>query len=162
MAILSRWQAISDSVMKIPLFLSMLFMVVSCSVDSPKKRFLEMRQLPKREMKLAFDRLNDNEKIEIFFQSRRRHPPYRGMDNEIRDQGKDFLVRLRNEIDVRGGMVEVLSFMGFVLDLKRRGSLSTADMKDLRIDSICDLARSSQYCYVVQDELLADGHKSGV
>lgn len=147
------------SVFNRSIFTALLFLITACATDLSGRRFLEMRSLPKEKMALAFDRLSDDQKIEMFFQAKRRHPPYGGLDNDVGRQGKDFLVHLRGDLDARGGMPEVLSFMGIVLSLKRQGVLSVADMSDLRINGTCALASGSQYCPVLEEKLLTIDEK---
>jgi hypothetical protein len=68
---------------------------------------------------------------------------------------KDFLVRLRDELDERGGVPEVLSFMSIAFDMKTRGLLSNGDIQDLRVGGICQLAEGSEYCPTLEAKLLA-------
>lgn len=116
---------------------------------------MELRQLPEGERTFAFNRLDEGEKVELFFQANRRHPPYSGLNNAFGKEGKGFLARLRSELDVRGGVPEVLSFMVIASDLKRQGELSSDDMQDLRINGICQLAKQSEYCPELEAKLLA-------
>lgn len=135
-------------------FLLMLLAVNACANEPSGRELLELRQLPESERALAFSRLNNGEKVELFFQANRRHPPYSGLNDAFGKEGKDFLTRLREELDVRGGVPEVLSFMVIVSDLKLQGKLSSGDLQDLRINGICKLAKQSQYCPELEAELL--------
>ena len=54
--------------------MALLFSIAACATDSRGRRFLEMRSLPEEEMALAFDRLSDSQKIEMFFKAKRSHP----------------------------------------------------------------------------------------
>lgn len=132
----------------------MLLAVNGCASNLPKTELMELRQLPEHERVLAFSRLNEGEKIELFFQANRRHPPYSGLNNAFGGEGKEFLTRLRGELDARGGVPEVLSFMVIVSDLRHRGELSNGDLQDLRLSSICKLAKQSQYCPELEAKIL--------
>lgn len=132
----------------------MLLAVNACASEPLGEKLMELRQLPEGERALALSRLEEGEKVELFFQSNRRHPPYGGLNDAFENEGKDFLARLRSELDVRGGVPEVLSFMVIASDLKRRGELSNDDMQDLRINGICQLAKQSQYCPELEAKLL--------
>lgn len=136
-------------------FVLMLLAVNACASEPSGGKLMELRQLPEGERTLAFSRLNEGEKVELFFQANRRHPPYSGLNNAFGKEGKDFLARLRSELDVRGGVPEVLSFMVIASDLKRRGELSSDDMPSLRINGICQLAKQSEYCPELEAKLLA-------
>mgnify|MGYP001174274608 CR=1 FL=1 len=133
----------------------MLLAVNACASEPSGGKLMELRQLPEGERTLAFSRLDEGEKVELFFQANRRHPPYSGLNDAFGKEGKDFLARLRGELDVRGGVPEVLSFMVIASDLKRRGELSSGDMQGLRINGICQLAKQSEYCPELEAKLLA-------
>lgn len=137
-------------------FLVLLLLVVNACASEPSRgKLVELRQLPEVERMLAFSRLDEGEKIELFFQANRRHPPYAGLNGAFGKGGKDFLVRLRGELDERGGVPEVLSFLVIVSDLKRRDELSSRDMQDLRISGICQLAKAeTEYCPELEAKLL--------
>ncbi len=132
----------------------MLFAVNACASEPSGGKLMELRQLPESERAIAFSRLNEGEKVELFFQANRRHPPYSGLNDAFGKEGKDFLARIRGELDARGGVPEVLSFMLIASDLKRRGELSSADMQGLRISGICQLAKQSKYCPELEAQLL--------
>lgn len=132
----------------------MLLAVNACASEPSGGKLMELRQLPGGERTLAFSRLDEGEKVELFFQANRRHPPYSGLNDAFGKEGKDFLARLRGELDVRGGVPEVLSFMVIASDLKRRGELSSGDMLNLRINGICQLAKQSEYCPELEAKLL--------
>lgn len=116
---------------------------------------MEFRRLSEDERMISFSQLDEGEKVELFFQANRRHPPYSGLDDAFGNEGKDFLFRLRSELDARGGVPEVLSFMVITSELKRRGELSISDVHDLRINGICKLAKQSEYCPELEAKLLA-------
>lgn len=114
----------------------------------------ELRRLPEGERELAFHRQDENTKLELFFEANRRHPPYAGLNDAIEKESREFLIRIRDNLDVRGGVPEVLSFMGIVFDMKNRGLLSSSDMQVLRISGICHLAKQSKYCPELEAKLL--------
>jgi len=132
----------------------MLLAVNACASEPPGEKLMELRQLPESQRALAFSRLDEQERVELFFQANRRHPPYSGLNDAFGKEGKDFLTRLHGELDVRGGVPGVLSFMVIVSDLKHRGKLSSGDLQDLRINGICKLAKQSQYCPELEAKLL--------
>lgn len=123
--------------------------------DNAGGKLLEIRQLPSNEMELAFSKLDYKEKIELFFEANRRHPPYSGLNDAFGKEGKPFLVSLRRELDSRGGVPEVLSFLVILSKLKHQGDLSSKDMGELRVKGICQLAHQSQYCPELESKLLA-------
>jgi hypothetical protein len=115
----------------------------------------ELRRLPPETRESVFQELNESEKIELFFEANKRHPPYTQLNDSFGTQGVEFLIKLRSEIDLQGGVPEVLSFLGMVLRLKVRGELSSADTEALRIEGICELAERSQYCSELEARVLA-------
>lgn len=116
---------------------------------------IELRRLPELERKLTFHQLDNKTKIELFFQSSRIHPPYTGLDNAIAEENKIFRMKLRDELDRRGGVPEVLSFMGIVFDMKNRDKLSHDEIQEMRIDGICQLAIRSNYCPGLEAKILS-------
>jgi len=137
-------------------FLVVMVLLINACVSSPYAGDLvHLRQLPKHERVLAFNRLEPGKKIELFFQANRRHPPYSGLNTAFGREGKGFLMRLRGELDERGGVPEVLSFMVIVSDLKRQNDLSSGDLQDLRIRGICQIAKAeTEYCPELETKLL--------
>lgn len=127
----------------------------ACAGGASGEEFLELRQLPAQERIRVFNDLDQETKIELFFEANRRHPPYTGLNSAFAGENKDFLIRLREELNVRGGVPEVLSFMSIALDMKTRGLLSNDDIYDLRVDGICQLAERSEYCATLEAKLLA-------
>lgn len=137
-------------------FLALLMLAANaCAGGPPSDKLVELRQLPEQERILIFHGLDEEAKIELFFQANRRHPPYTGLNDAIAGEGKGFLIRLREELDERGGVPEVLSFMSIAFDMKTRGLLSREDIQDLRIDGICQLAERSEYCPTLAAKLSA-------
>lgn len=127
----------------------------ACAFEPPSAQLQSLRQMPADERAQAFARLGDEDKVDLFFQANRRHPPYTGLNNSFSEGGKLLLAQVRSELDVRGGTPEVLSFMNIVADTKRRGNLSSADVRDLRVEGICKLAKQSQYCPELEAQLLS-------
>lgn len=132
----------------------MLLAINACASESSGGTLSELRKLPGNERVLAFSRLDEGKKVDLFFQANQRRPPYSGLNDAFGKEGKEFLVRIRSELDVRGGVPEVLSFMVIASGLKHRGELSSSDMQSLRINGICQLAKQSQYCPELEKKLL--------
>lgn len=133
-----------------------LLLAFNAHAGEPHKITLEeLRQLPDGAREAAFSQQDETAKVELFFQANRRHPPYTGLDDAIEKEGKGFLALLRNELDARGGVPEVLSFMGIVFDMKKHRLLSSSDIQALRINGICHLAKLSKYCPELEAKLLA-------
>ena len=133
----------------------LIFATAACAGESANDKLTELRRLPTGERQLAYHQLSEQEKVDLFFQANRRHPPYSGLNDVISLEGKEFLLRLRAELDERGGVPEVLSFLNIAQDVKTRGQLSHEDVDQLRIKGICHLAQSSNYCPTLEAELLA-------
>lgn len=127
----------------------------ACAGTPPSDKLVELRQLPEQERVHAFHELDEGAKIELFFQANRRHPPYAGLNAAIAEESKEFLLRLRGELDERAGVPEVLSFLSIAFDMKSRGILTREDIQDLRVGSICQLAERSEYCPTLVAKLLA-------
>lgn len=136
------------------LCLALLVLATNACANGQSDKLAQLRQLPDRERVFAFHELDDQTKVELFFLANRRHPPYSGLHDGIAREGKDFLVRLRQELDDRGGVPEVLAFLNIAADMKRRGKLSHEDIQELRIDGICQLAKPSEYCPALEAKLL--------
>lgn len=132
----------------------LIFATTACAAESANDKLAELRRLPTSERQLAYHQLSEQEKVDLFFQANRRHPPYSGLNDAISLEGKDFLLRLRVELDERGGVPEVLSFLNIANDAKNQGQLSHEDVDQLRIKGICHLAQSSEYCPTLEAELL--------
>lgn len=148
-----REEALVTAPNKLILAISMLA-ASACAGGPPSDKLVELRRMPERERVLVFRGLDDEAKIELFFQASRRHPPYSGLNDAIAGEGEGFLMVLREELDSRGGVPEVLSFMSIALDMKTRGLLSREDIQGLRIAGICELAEPSQYCPKLAAKLL--------
>lgn len=132
----------------------LLLAASACPSEPSGERLEDLRRLPESERALAFSQLDEEEKLELFFQASRVHPPYDGLNDAFGMAGQSFLIRLRGELDERGGVPDVLSFMGVALHLKKRGVLTSTDLEDLRISGICQLAKSSAYCPELAAKLL--------
>lgn len=138
------------------LFIALLLLTTNaCAGGPPSATLVELRQLPEQERVRIFHGLDSETRIGLFFEANRRHPPYTGLNGAVAGENKDFLIRLREELDVRGGVPEVLSFMSIAFDMKTRGLLSNDDIYDLRVDGICELAERSEYCPALEAKLLA-------
>lgn len=128
----------------------------ACAGVPPGGKLGELRQMSEHERVRAFHDLDRGTKVELFFEANRRRPPYFGLNTAISEEGNGFLVRLREEIDRRGGVPEVLSFMSIVFDMKARGLLTKNDIQELRVDGICRLAKQSEYCSTLEAKILAN------
>lgn len=138
------------------IFAVLILLAINACASAPSVgKLMELRQLPESERMIAFSQLSEEGKVELFFQANRRHPPYTGLNDAFGEDGKALLMRIREELDKRGGVPEVLSFMGIVFDLKNQNVLSSGDISDLRVKGICRLAKQSQYCPELEAKLLA-------
>jgi hypothetical protein len=126
-----------------------------CAAGTASEELRNLRLLSSSERIYQFHRLGEGEKVDLFFQAAQRHPPYTGLDDAIENEGKMFLVILRRKLDERGGVPEVLSFMGIILDMKNHNLLSHSDIEDLRILGICRLAQRSKYCPELEAKILS-------
>jgi hypothetical protein len=128
------------------IFVLVLLAANACASTPYSEKLAELRHLPEEQRLLVFRELDGEEKIALFFQANRRHPPYTGLNHALAGEGKDFIIRLRVELGEHGGVPDVLSFMSIALEMKSGGLLSREDVQALRIQGICQLAEQSEYC----------------
>lgn len=132
-----------------------VLLLASCIASPGPDHISEYRQLTEENRIRAFHQLDDKAKVDLFFEANRRHPPYSGLNSAIAEEGVSFLAMLRDEIDKRGGVPEVLSFMSIAFDMKVRGALTQKELHELRIAGICQLAEESEYCPTLEARILA-------
>jgi hypothetical protein len=138
-------------------FLLLFFVATTASgMELPAGRLAELRQLSEKEREFAFQKLDEKTKVDLFFEANRRHPPYTGLDYSIERGGLDLLMTIRRELEGRGGVPEVLSFMGIVYDMKNHGHMSLEDIRRLEIKGLCGrLAEKSEYCPKLEAKILS-------
>jgi hypothetical protein len=135
--------------------LVMLCATTACASGQPSSRFEEVRALQEPERTAAFHRLDDAEKLELFFAAAQRHPPYRGLTDAFAAEGGTYLVRVREAIDARGGAPEVLAFLGVAEVAARNGTIARDHVAGLRLATVCERATSSSFCPELRDRVVA-------
>lgn len=134
--------------------LLLIFSATACAHESGGQ-LQELRRLPEQERIKVFNSLDRRTQLELFFLANQRHPPYSGLNTAVANENKALIFELRDELDARGGVPEVLSFLNIVSRMKIEGRLSHDDLDKLRIADICKLAEASDYCPILAAKIQA-------
>ncbi len=131
--------------MRNSLWLLLTLAPLACARD-PITLLQEIRHLPETAMHDKFSQLSLNDKRALFFAANRRHPPYSGLHGEMAQAEVAFFVSVRADIDTRGGVPEVLSYLNILQIAAQSRLFQPEDVAAFRIDSVCELAKASDYC----------------
>lgn len=84
-----------------------------------------------------FSALSADEKSNVFFGAMKVHPPALSIEDELAEQDVAYLLRLKAEIEHRGGSYEAYSFITAVAKKQRAGQLTPEQVDAMTLDKFC-------------------------
>lgn len=131
----------------------LMFCSLACGAAPDHDTLMRLHVMPDKERIEAFNKLDNDSKLELFFIDSAAHPPLGSLQSAFAMQDACFARRLRIEVEQRYirtpnsvGVPEVLGLLGVVSEMKHLRKITIAQIQELRLENICALAAESRFC----------------
>ena len=118
----------------------MVLAVTACGGHRDRDpRISQLRLMSDAERTARCLAMSDDERVQLFFASRRRHHTYHGLDACFMRSRHGFLLRIRHEISEHGTVYEAYDLAVLARDGRRAGVLAQEDVAALDLWALCRL-----------------------